>query len=75
MASPTGRPPSSAPAVVGGRYEIGPLIGCGGTACVYRARDNVFGRQVAVKLFHPGLVASAEDRFEQEVRILGRLRR
>jgi serine/threonine protein kinase len=72
-AQPGWMPPCSS-ALIGGRYEIGPLVGCGGTACVYRAWDTALGREVAVKLFHPGMLGSDVDRFDQEVAALGRLR-
>lgn len=41
-----------APAVVGDRYELGELLGSGGTARVYRAHDRDAGTECAVKLFH-----------------------
>jgi serine/threonine protein kinase len=33
-------------------YQIGPLIGSGGMAEVYRARDTKLGRDVAIKVLH-----------------------
>jgi eukaryotic-like serine/threonine-protein kinase len=49
------------PAVVGGRYTVGDLIGRGGAADVYRARDELLGRDVAIKMFGAGgeVVAAA----------------
>ena len=41
------------PALVGGRYRLQVPIGRGGSAAVYRALDEVLGREVAVKIFHP----------------------
>ena len=52
------------PAVVGGRYELGALLGTGASAVVRRASDRVSGRTFAVKLFHVG--ASSQDRRRQE---------
>jgi eukaryotic-like serine/threonine-protein kinase len=40
--------------LLAGRYRIGPLVGLGGTAEVYRAFDHERGRAVAVKIFRPG---------------------
>lgn len=39
--------------VLNSRYELEQLIGTGGMADVYRARDNLLGRTVAVKILHP----------------------
>ena len=49
------------PTVVGGRYNVGDLIGRGGAADVYRARDELLGRDVAIKMFGAGgeVVAAA----------------
>ncbi|WP_018333000.1 serine/threonine-protein kinase [Actinomycetospora chiangmaiensis] len=49
------------PSVVGGRYTVGDLIGRGGAADVYRARDELLGRDVAIKMFGSGgdVVAAA----------------
>ncbi len=43
-------PASSRPAVVAGRYELGPLLGRGGMADVYRATDLALDRPVALKM-------------------------
>jgi eukaryotic-like serine/threonine-protein kinase len=51
-------------AVVGGRYELGALLGTGASAQVRRAFDRFSGRAFAVKLFHAG--ASAHDRRRQQ---------
>jgi eukaryotic-like serine/threonine-protein kinase len=39
--------------VLAGRYELGPLLGAGGMASVYRATDRVLDRTVAVKVLSP----------------------
>ena len=36
------------PVVLGGRYELGPLVGLGGSGQVYRGLDRSLRRQVAV---------------------------
>ncbi|MEV4143901.1 serine/threonine-protein kinase [Amycolatopsis sp. NPDC049691] len=46
-----------APEVIAGRYEVGGLIGTGGTARVYRAFDRRLCRDVAVKVYDRGAVA------------------
>ncbi len=57
-----------------GRYELGALVGQGGLAAVYRARDANLGRDVAVKVFRDN--ANAEEVFarqEAEVNMLATL--
>lgn len=61
-----------------GKYEILDLLGAGGMGTVYRARDVVLERIVAVKLLHrePGSAAGSEDgwsRFLNEARAVARL--
>ena len=41
-----------------GRYELGWLVGVGGTARVFRAWDRVGGGSVAIKVFPPGSAAA-----------------
>ncbi|MCA2213170.1 serine/threonine-protein kinase [Jidongwangia harbinensis] len=48
--------------VLGGRYEVMDLIGNGGMAVVCRARDNVLGRTVAVKLLAGRYAGDPESR-------------
>ena len=63
------------PGVHVGPYEILAVLGAGGMAEVYRARDGRLGRDVALKVVN-GLLASSPDllkRFEQEARVAGSL--
>jgi hypothetical protein len=53
-----------------GRYTLGDLIGRGGAAEVYRARDELLGRDVAVKLFPAGVGEADESRRQREVQTL-----
>jgi serine/threonine-protein kinase len=56
--------------VLGGRYVLGEVLGTGGMATVWRARDEVLGRDVAVKVLSPQYAADPEflARFEREAR-------
>jgi eukaryotic-like serine/threonine-protein kinase len=58
-----------------GVYKIQALIGAGGMGEVYRARDSVLGRDVAVKVIAPAFATDADRlaRFEREARVLAAL--
>ncbi|TPX01886.1 serine/threonine protein kinase [Schumannella luteola] len=59
---------------VGGRYQLLEAIGSGGAASVYRARDTVLGRDVALKVFRAeSVVADELVRQEREIRMLSGL--
>ncbi|MPZ65578.1 MAG: protein kinase [Pseudonocardiaceae bacterium] len=66
-------PVSDAPVVLDDRYELGPAVGHGGTATVYRAHDRTLERTVAVKLFAPGAVGPDQRRHDYEIRTLAHL--
>ncbi|HEV7888938.1 MAG TPA: serine/threonine-protein kinase [Acidimicrobiales bacterium] len=61
--------------VLGGRYQVGELLGRGGMADVYEAVDTRLGRAVAVKILRPAMAARADvrRRFEDEARAAARL--
>jgi serine/threonine protein kinase/WD40 repeat protein len=71
-------PPLPAPLgagdVIAGRYQLRAMIGEGGMGSVWRATQSMIGRDVAVKIIHPALVAPAlRGRFGHEMEILGQL--
>lgn len=61
--------------VVGGRYEVVDELGRGGMAVVYRARDQVLDREVALKVLAPERAGDASfvRRFEREARAVAAL--
>ncbi len=61
--------------VISGQYCIEAKLGDGGMGTVYRCRDLVLGRIVALKFLHPHLVMSNKwlMRFQQEAKAIGRL--
>jgi ABC-type transport system substrate-binding protein len=57
-----------------GRYELTGEVGRGGMGVVYRARDPLLNRDVAVKLIPPTLLgADAEQRFQRESQIVAQM--
>src|SRR5260221_7177076 len=54
----------------GGRYVLLDVLGVGGMSTVWRGRDEVLGREVAVKILSPQYAADAafRARFEREAR-------
>ncbi|OKI26185.1 serine/threonine-protein kinase [Streptomyces sp. CB03911] len=62
--------------VLGGRYRLFERIGGGGMGSVWRAEDEVLGRQVAVKVLHRALFEEGTfaARFKREAQLLAALR-
>ena len=58
-----------------GPYEVLSILGTGGMAEVYRARDTRLGRDIALKVVNEALAGDPElvRRFEQEARLAGSL--
>ncbi|MET0275234.1 MAG: protein kinase, partial [Acidimicrobiia bacterium] len=59
--------------LLGGRYELEEQIGSGGMGEVYRARDLLLDRVVAVKRPTEPFAGSARERFRREARSAARL--
>ncbi|MBI2795662.1 MAG: protein kinase [Gemmatimonadetes bacterium] len=61
-------------AALAGRYEVQRVLGRGGMATVYLARDEKHDREVAIKVLHPELAASlGGERFEREIKLAAKL--
>lgn len=58
-----------------GRYDVLERIGQGGMGVLYRARDNVLERDVAIKMMQVDFAGEpgAHERFEREARAIARL--
>jgi eukaryotic-like serine/threonine-protein kinase len=59
--------------VLADRYRVDALLGRGGVADVYRARDLVLDRDVAVKVLREAVDDTERSRFVGEARMLARL--
>jgi serine/threonine protein kinase len=73
---PGGQSPSPDGWVLAGRYRVVARIGSGGMADVFRAHDDVLGRDVAVKVFRSTVDdrdTAGVQRREMELRALARL--
>ena len=57
------------------RYDVDEVIGTGGMSTVYKARDRLLERTVALKVLHPHYEQDAEhaQRFEYEARAVAQL--
>jgi eukaryotic-like serine/threonine-protein kinase len=61
--------------VIADRYELEELVGRGGMSSVYRARDQLLERFVALKVLHPQYAQDEEyvERFRREARSVAKL--
>jgi predicted Ser/Thr protein kinase len=61
--------------LIGGRYELEELVGKGGMSSVYRARDRLLERTVALKLLHEHYSRDEDyvERFRREARAAAKL--
>ena len=61
--------------LIGGRYQIIEVVGVGGMAVVYRARDTILGRDVALKILKKEYAADPDirKRFSIESRAVAKL--
>jgi serine/threonine-protein kinase len=61
--------------VIADRYELEELVGTGGMSSVYKARDRLLERNVALKVLHPHYSDDAEyvERFRREARSVAQL--
>jgi eukaryotic-like serine/threonine-protein kinase len=61
--------------VVAGRYELEELVGAGGMSSVFKARDTLLERRVALKVLHPHFTDDEQyvERFRREARAVASL--
>ena len=61
--------------LISDRYELEELVGTGGMSSVYRARDQLLERYVALKILHPQYGDDEEyvERFRREARSVAKL--
>src|SRR5437588_4889644 len=61
--------------VIADRYELEELVGTGGMSSVYKARDRLLDRNVALKILHEHHLEDADyvERFRREARAVAQL--
>ncbi len=62
------------PHIQGGRYEFLSVIGSGGSGTVFKARDTVLDKLVAIKKLHSFATDTSAVRFQREARLVGSLK-
>ncbi len=68
------KPPETVPERRIGNYRIDGILGRGGMAIIYDARQRSPDRQVALKLLYPGpITPHLARRFQREIELMGRL--
>jgi serine/threonine-protein kinase len=55
--------------VIRGRYEVEGVLGMGGMGIVYKVRDRLRQRSLALKMLHPQIAAQGPERLAQELAI------
>jgi serine/threonine protein kinase len=60
---------------IAGRYEVEELVGHGGMSSVYKARDSLLERHVALKILHEQYSSDEDfiERFKREARSVAQL--
>jgi tRNA A-37 threonylcarbamoyl transferase component Bud32 len=61
--------------IIAGRYELEELVGAGGMSSVFKARDTLLERNVALKVLHQHYTDDDEyvERFRREARVVAQL--
>ena len=61
--------------LIADRYELEELVGTGGMSSVYRAKDSLLERHVALKVMHEQLLSEGDhvERFRREARLAAQL--
>ena len=61
--------------LIADRYELEELVGSGGMSSVYRAKDSLLERHVALKVMHEQLLGEGDhvERFRREARLAAQL--